>query len=103
ACRGAHRVHLRVDDNIPATLLTITEHQQQHPERRVFSRVPRPRAHRVTWNLPTLDLLAETVDVWAAMAELHVFPSFNGSLEGQVWPSRLSCITFSILSSFNKP
>lgn len=103
ACRGARTLPLRVDDNTPPTLLADMDGPHPNPEKRVSSRVPRLRARRVTWDLPSLDLLIDAIDTFAEVEQLRFGDSFNGSLDIRAWPCRLRVLTFGIWSHFNQP
>ncbi|CAM9173977.1 unnamed protein product, partial [Hapterophycus canaliculatus] len=98
ACRGAHTVHLRVDGNIPKTLLPAPGAPRANPEGGVSSRVPRLRVLRVTWARPSVDLLSSPID---ALAELSFGPYFNQPVECVAWPTHLEQLTFGCM--FDQP
>ncbi|CAN0017014.1 unnamed protein product [Scytosiphon promiscuus] len=103
ACRIAHTVHLRVDGDIPTTLLGGLDAHDGKPGGGVSSRISRPQARRVTWKLQSGDLLTEAIDVWVAVEELYFGTGFTGRLAVKAWPSRLRRIEFDERSSFNQP
>ncbi|CAN0214875.1 unnamed protein product [Scytosiphon promiscuus] len=103
ACRAAHTFHLRVDDDTPTTLLATVDDPYPTDEEGLSSRVPRLRARRVTWELPSLYLLGSQIEAFADMEELYFDSGFNGSLAVRAWPSRLRIIDMDDVSLFNQP
>ncbi|CAN0202468.1 unnamed protein product [Scytosiphon promiscuus] len=103
ACRGAHTVHLRVDDDTPTTLLATVDAPDAQAGRGVLSRVRRPRARRVTWKLSSVELLGNPMGVWDALEELRFGVGFNTDLTVLEWPRRLRKIDFRGSSRFNRP
>lgn len=84
ACRSVATLHLKVDDDTPGQLLAPPplDHEEQ--------RVPRLLARRVTWMLPTTEMLSKSI---YAVADARVWAFgvfFNDSLDEMVWPRRLS-------------
>ncbi|CAM9373459.1 unnamed protein product [Scytosiphon promiscuus] len=92
ACRGAHTVHLRVDTRTPTTLLESVDAPRQNPDGGVLSRVPRLRGRRVTWKLPSADLLSNRMEALSEAEELYFCDPFDASLEIRAWPNRLKKI-----------
>ncbi|CAN0033793.1 unnamed protein product [Scytosiphon promiscuus] len=103
ACRGAQTAHLRVDGGIPASLLAAVDTPHAKPEGGVSSRVPRLRARRVRWLLPSLSLLCNATYTFAQLEELYIGDTFDRSLVPQAWPCRLTKIQFGVRSRFNQP
>ncbi|CAM9581862.1 unnamed protein product, partial [Ectocarpus sp. 12 AP-2014] len=52
-CRHHQTLHLTVDAHTPRRLLAAADAPSPHPKRLCGTRVPRLRARRVTWNVPT--------------------------------------------------
>lgn len=102
ACRSAHTVPLRVDGDVPTSLMATVDNLSNHEEG-VSARVPRFRARRVTWSRPSLDVLSDPMDIFAGVEELYFGGTFNGRLDVRAWPSRLRKLEFGIKSRFNQP
>lgn len=102
-CRSAHAVHPRVDSDMPTNLLAPVDVSDASPEGNVSSWVPRLRARRVKWELPSVHLLSNPSNGFAEVEELYFGDDFNNSLEGLVWPRRLRRIEFGWSSRFNEP
>lgn len=102
ACRGAHAVHLRVNGDSMATLLSAGDDAHSNHDELDSLQIPRLRARRVTWELPSADFMSrlpDTLDV----EELCLRDDFNSSLEVPAWPRRLSKMEFGVESHFNQP
>lgn len=91
-----------MDDDIPVTLFPAVDAQHLHPGRDVSLRVPRLRVRRVTWALPSVDLLSNLVDTLTDVEELCFDYAFNGSLAARAWPSRLRVIKCHWASHLNR-
>lgn len=84
ACRSVATLHLKVDADTPEQLVAAPPLDDEE------ERVPRLRARRVTWMLPTAEMLSKPI---YALADVRVWAFgvfFNDSLEDMVWPGRLS-------------
>lgn len=105
AYREAHAVHLRVDSDIPITLVAAADVPHANAKGCLSSRVPRLRARRLTWEIfeYPLDLLSILVETLAEVEELYFHDGFSSSLDVQAWPSRLRKLEFSEISYFNRP
>ncbi|CAN0303181.1 unnamed protein product, partial [Scytosiphon promiscuus] len=103
ACRNAHTVYLRVEKDIPTTLLGGVVARDESAKGGMSSRVPPFRARRAMWMLPFLSLLTNELEVWAELRMLYFPHRWKGSLDVQVRPSRLRSIRFSDASFFNQP
>lgn len=79
-CRGAHTLRVRVDGDIPTTLLAV-DTPRVNLERRVFSRVPRLRPGRLTWLLPSAEVLSSPLYAFAGVEELYFGDAFDSSLD----------------------
>lgn len=95
ACRSVATLALIVDGRVPRSLLA-TDSALLPPDRKrsCSSRVPRLRARRVRWNLPTAAELTRPIHSVAGATELDFGYGFVDSLEGVVWPRRLKKIRF---------
>lgn len=103
ACRRAQSVHLRVDDDIPTTLLAEVGACHVHHEGSPSSRVPRLRVRGVTWELLSLDLLSNPDDIFAEGEEMRFVGAFDSNLEVRGWTGRLSTMTLKRSPCFNQP
>ncbi|CAN0043982.1 unnamed protein product, partial [Scytosiphon promiscuus] len=86
ACRGATTLTLRVDRDIPRRLLAAADAPPPNRKKLCRTRVPRLRARRVVWDLPTAAELRTSVYAVAEAREMHFSRKFVESLEGVVWP-----------------
>ncbi|CAN0253896.1 unnamed protein product [Scytosiphon promiscuus] len=103
ACRGAHTVHLRVDRDIPSTVLATVDGSHRNSRRVIPPRVPRLRVRRVTWNLPSIDLMSDFMDALVEVEELFFGDAFDRSVAIRAWPSGLKRVEFGWYSRFNLP
>ncbi|CAN0196803.1 unnamed protein product, partial [Scytosiphon promiscuus] len=67
------------------------------------SDVPRLRAHRVKWNLPSAEKLKRHKHVAIGASAIKFGRDFTDSLGGIRWPRRLKVLEFSARSRFNTP
>ncbi|CAN0497454.1 unnamed protein product [Ectocarpus sp. 12 AP-2014] len=102
ACRTAGHVHLKVDARIPRRLLAAADAPPPHPKRLCWTRVPRVRARRVTWKMPTASEWTSPIFALADAEYLEFGGKFRGSLDTVAWPRRLKTIEFSGWSAFNQ-
>ncbi|CAM9422986.1 unnamed protein product [Ectocarpus sp. 12 AP-2014] len=102
ACRKYQILELKVDAQTPRTLLTAVDAPPPHTKRPCRTRVPRLRARRVKWNMPTATGLRTPIFALKDVDCLRFGGVFNGSLEAVVWPPRLKQIIF-FSSEFNQP
>ncbi|CAM9962499.1 unnamed protein product [Ectocarpus sp. 12 AP-2014] len=100
-CRKCKTLHLKVDATTPRRLLAAADAPPPHPKRLCRTRVPRLRARRVTWNMPTAAELRHPMFALTDVDCLEFDEDFEGSLEAVTWPQRLKRIGFS--ESFNEP
>ncbi|CAN0605789.1 unnamed protein product, partial [Ectocarpus sp. 12 AP-2014] len=103
ACRNYPTVHLNVDEQIPRRLLATADAPPPHPKRLCWTRVPRLRARRVTWNMPTAAELRNPIFAMTDVDCLEFGLDFEGSLDAVAWPQRLKTIQFHHESVFNQP
>ncbi|CAB1104351.1 unnamed protein product [Ectocarpus sp. CCAP 1310/34] len=103
ACRKYQTLRLRVDVQTPRTLLAAVDAPSPHSKRPCRTRVPRLRARRVIWNMPTATELKSPIFALKDVVRLDFGPAFEGSLESVAWPQRLKEIDFSWGSLFNQP
>ncbi|CAN0197326.1 unnamed protein product, partial [Ectocarpus sp. 13 AM-2016] len=103
ACRNYPTVHLNVDEQIPRRLLATADAPPPHPKRLCWTRVPRLRARRVTWNMPTAAELRNPIFAMTDVDCLEFGLDFEGSLDAVAWPQRLKTIQFHYESVFNQP
>ncbi|CAM9470004.1 unnamed protein product, partial [Ectocarpus sp. 12 AP-2014] len=103
ACRNHQTLHLKVDPHTPRSLLAAADAPPPHPNRLCPTRVPRLRARRVTWNMPTAAELNVPLLVMAEVVRLEFGHRFNGSLDVVAWPCRLETVEFCRRSTFDQP
>ncbi|CAM9454120.1 unnamed protein product [Ectocarpus sp. 4 AP-2014] len=103
ACRKHQTLHLIVDTGIPRRLLAAADATPSHSKRPFRTRVPRLRARRVTWDLPTAADLSKPIFAMTDVGCLEFGDDFEGGLEAVAWPQRLKTIEFVPTSAFNKP
>ncbi|CAM9804853.1 unnamed protein product, partial [Ectocarpus fasciculatus] len=96
-------MHLTVDAHFPRRLLAAVDAPSPHPNRLCGTRVPRQRAWRVTWNMPTAGELRTLIFALADVNYLEFGRVFSGSLDAVAWPRRLKVIKFGKRSSFDMP
>ncbi|CAN0290720.1 unnamed protein product [Scytosiphon promiscuus] len=92
ACRNVATVTLRVDDAIPRRLLAAADAPPPDHKRLRSTRVPRLRARRVVWDLPTAVELRRPMYALADATYLRFGEDFGDTLEGVEWPRRLCAI-----------
>ncbi|CAM9756904.1 unnamed protein product, partial [Ectocarpus fasciculatus] len=102
ACRNYQTMNLKVDSEIPRRLLAAADAPPLHPQRLGGTRVPRLKARRVTWNMPTAAELREPVFAMTDVDRLEFGRAFEGSLETVAWPRRLRTINLFVCVRFNK-
>ncbi|CAN0219529.1 unnamed protein product [Ectocarpus fasciculatus] len=102
-CRNYQTLHLIVETKTPRTLLTAVDASPRHPKQPGSTRVPRLRARRVTWNMPTAAELRNPMFSMTDVDCLEFGYIFDGSLDGVAWPQRLKTIEFNWGSRFNQP
>ncbi|CAN0164408.1 unnamed protein product [Ectocarpus fasciculatus] len=103
ACRTHQTMHLTIDPNIPRRLLAAADASPPYPKRVGDARVPRLKARRVTWNMPTAELWTNPIFALTDVDSLKFGSAFEGSLDAVAWPRRLKKIEFRISSKFNQP
>ncbi|CAM9664373.1 unnamed protein product, partial [Ectocarpus fasciculatus] len=103
ACRSYPTVHLNVNEQTPRRLLASVDAPPPHPKRLCWTRVPRLRARRVTWNMPTTAELRTPIFAMTDVDYLEFGMYFEDSLEAVAWPGRLKTIRFQLASEFNQP
>ncbi|CAM9852451.1 unnamed protein product [Ectocarpus sp. 8 AP-2014] len=102
ACRKHQTPHLIVDTEIPRRLLAAADAPPSQPKRLFRTRVPRLRARRVTWDMPTAAELRKPIFAMTDLDCLEFGDDFEGGLEAVAWPQRLKTIEFVATSGFNK-
>ncbi|CAM9803120.1 unnamed protein product, partial [Ectocarpus fasciculatus] len=103
ACRTHQTLRLEVDAKTPRRLLAAADAPPPHPKRLCGTRVPRLRARRVTWKMPTAAELGDPILAMMDVDYLRFGYDFDGSLDGVAWPQRLKTIKFHYRSRFNQP
>ncbi|CAM9775302.1 unnamed protein product [Ectocarpus fasciculatus] len=101
-CRNYQTLHLTVDARTPRRLLAAADPPPRYSERLGGGRVPRLRARRVTWNMPTAAELRTPILAMMDVDCLWFGGAFSGNLETLAWLGRLKTIHM-MESSFNKP
>ncbi|CAN0281384.1 unnamed protein product, partial [Scytosiphon promiscuus] len=89
ACRNVATMTLRVDDAVPRSLLTAADAPPPDRKRLCTTRVPRLRARRVLWDLPTAMELRRPMYALDHATCLSFGGDFADTLEGVEWPRRL--------------
>ncbi|CAN0208747.1 unnamed protein product [Scytosiphon promiscuus] len=89
ACRNVATMTLRVDDAIPRSLLAAADAPPPDQKRLCSTRVPRLRARRVLWDLPTAVELRRPMYALADATHLRFGDDFGDTLEGVEWPRGL--------------
>ncbi|CAB1103084.1 unnamed protein product [Ectocarpus sp. CCAP 1310/34] len=102
ACRNCQTVHLNVDEQIPRRLLASADAPPPHPKRLCWTRVPRLRSRRVTWNMPTAAKLRTPIFAMTDMEYLEFGDAFGDSLEAVPWPEHLRTMEFHHDSPFDQ-
>ncbi|CAN0248587.1 unnamed protein product, partial [Ectocarpus fasciculatus] len=102
-CRNYPTVHLNVNELTPLRLLAAADAPPPHPKRLCWTRVPRLRARRVTWNMPTAAELGTPIFAMTDVDHLNFGRQFDGGLEAVAWPQRLKTIQFHDESGFDQP
>ncbi|CAM9965343.1 unnamed protein product, partial [Scytosiphon promiscuus] len=106
ACRSVTTLTLKVDVDMPRSLMAAADAPAPSPKRLCATRVPRLRARRVVWEMPTAEDLRRPTYAMNDAIEVEIRPEFADSLEGVIWPHRLSLLElncFSHLARFNQP
>ncbi|CAN0500031.1 unnamed protein product, partial [Ectocarpus sp. 8 AP-2014] len=103
ACRNYQTVHLNVDEQIPRRLLATADAPPPHPKRLCWTRVPRLRARRVTWNMPTAAELRTPIFAMTDVEYLEFGDAFEDRLEAVPWPEHLRTMEFHPDSPFDQP
>lgn len=103
ACRSVTTLSLTVNDAIPRRLLAAADAPLPNRKRLCPSRVPRLRARRVWWGLPTAAELRKPTFSLADATEMYFDDDFADSLDGIAWPHRLKDVSFTGHSKFNRP
>ncbi|CAM9322251.1 unnamed protein product [Ectocarpus fasciculatus] len=103
ACRTFPTAHLNFSEETPRRLLAAADAPPPHPKRSCWTRVPRLRARRVTWNMPTAAELRTPIFAMADVDHLEFGMHFEGGLEAVAWPQHLKTIQFHDQSGFNQP
>ncbi|CAM9504949.1 unnamed protein product, partial [Ectocarpus fasciculatus] len=103
ACRNYQTLHLNVDSQISRRLLAAADAPPPHPNRLCGTRVPRLRARRATWNMPTAREWREPVFAMTDVDHLEFGDAFRGSLDAVAWPQQLKSIEFRWGSVFDQP
>ncbi|CAM9635072.1 unnamed protein product [Ectocarpus sp. 4 AP-2014] len=103
ACRSYRAIHLTVGAQIPRRLLAAVDAPSPHPHRLCWTRVPRLRVRRVTWNMRTAAMLRTPIFAISEVDCLEFGFAFKGSLEAVAWPRRLKAIKFGHCCWFNMP
>ncbi|CAM9755300.1 unnamed protein product [Ectocarpus sp. 12 AP-2014] len=103
ACRNYPTVHLTVNTETPRRMLAAADIPPPHPSRLGWTRVPRIRARRVTWNIQTEEELRTPIFALTDVDYLEFGRAFEGSLDAVVWLRRLKTIEFQWESPFNGP
>ncbi|CAN0275411.1 unnamed protein product [Scytosiphon promiscuus] len=85
-CRNVATVTLRVDDAIPRRLLAAADAPPPGRKRLRSTRVPRLRARRVMWDLPTAMELRTPLHAVASVSYMQFNTSFVDTLKGVEWP-----------------
>ncbi|CAM9452720.1 unnamed protein product [Ascophyllum nodosum] len=88
ACRGANTLRLRVDGDTPPTLLAVTQ-LPSGPKGKRSTRLPRFRAHDVTWKLPSAAELRVEIHALIYTRSWVFGAEFDKSLDAVVWPHHL--------------
>ncbi|CAN0016886.1 unnamed protein product [Ectocarpus sp. 4 AP-2014] len=102
ACRNHQTLHLKVDSKTPRRLLAAADAPPPHPKGLCGTRVPRLRARRVTWDIPTAAELRNPIYSMMDADSLEFVRAFEDSLEAVAWPRRLKTVEFSDNSPFNQ-
>ncbi|CAN0480485.1 unnamed protein product, partial [Ectocarpus sp. 12 AP-2014] len=69
-------------------MLAAADAPPSHPKRLCRARVPRLKARRVTWIMPTAAELRNRVFAMTDVEYLEFGGDFEGSLEDVAWPRR---------------
>ncbi|CAM9865815.1 unnamed protein product [Ectocarpus fasciculatus] len=103
ACRTAGHVHLTVNKRVPGRCGGPSpDAPPPHPKRMCWTRVPRPRARRATWDMRTTSQWRNPILALTDAEYLELDDSFRGSLDNVAWPRRLKTIDYSGWSGFNQ-
>ncbi|CAB1104348.1 unnamed protein product [Ectocarpus sp. CCAP 1310/34] len=102
ACRNHQTLDLKVDSRTPRRLLAAADAPPPHPKRLCGTRVPRLRARRVTWDIPTAAGLRNSIYSMMDADSLEFVRAFEDSLEAVAWPRRLKTVEVSGIAEVAK-